>query len=361
METVVQIGAGAIGRGFLAQLWCDAGYETVFVDTDDALVQKINAVGSYRLRLIGAVSDIVRTVQPVRAIWAGDAGAVTDAIATCAFAATAVGARHSVSVAQNIIAPAPTRRSLPLNVLLCENGADVRDDFVRALGNAARPFGVAECVVGRMVPQPQAEGLSLTAESFAELPFNADNWHGTIPSVPGLVAVRGDWFPAYELRKLFLHNGGHALLAYHGALCGYETLTQCAVDGAIIAELRGFWTEVCAAFARSGFAGVPIFVPDALTAFTDDLLARFQQRELGDTVERVARDPRRKLSRTDRLTGAALFCTAQGVEPEHTVRAIAAAMRYDVAEPFAEVAGLPGNHPLVATVENALAKIKAGF
>ena len=39
--TVVQFGAGAIGRGFLGQLWCEAGYEAVFVDVrgEDAFRQ----------------------------------------------------------------------------------------------------------------------------------------------------------------------------------------------------------------------------------------------------------------------------------------------------------------------------------
>ena len=31
-KRVVQFGAGAIGRGFLGQLYSDSGWETVFVD-----------------------------------------------------------------------------------------------------------------------------------------------------------------------------------------------------------------------------------------------------------------------------------------------------------------------------------------
>ncbi|MBC8141960.1 MAG: hypothetical protein H7Y38_11020, partial [Armatimonadetes bacterium] len=255
----------------------------------------------------------------------------------------------------NLIAPALPRRSSPLNVLLCENGAKVREDFVRALGDAAQTVGAAECVVGRMVPEPQAGVLDLMAESFAELPFDADFWHGAVPAVPGLVGVRGGAFGAYELRKRFLHNGGHALLAYHGHRRGYEWLAECAEDAALIAELRGFWAEVGAAFGKCEYAGVPIFAPEGLADFTNDLQTRFREHELGDTVARVARDPRRKLAASDRLTGAALFCHAQGVEPVYTVRAIVAAMEYGVTEPFATVAGLPANHPLVASVETALA------
>ena len=340
---MVQIGAGAIGRGFLAQLWCDAGYETVFVDADDGLVEQINAAGSYRLRLIGTVGNVVRTVAPVRAIWAGDTDGVTDALATCAFAATAVGARHLAGVAQNLVAPALPRRMLPLNVLLCENGATVRGDFLAGFGGEAGQVGVVKTVVGRMVPEPVTDTVDLIAEAYAELPFNADLWRGETPKVSGLIAVSSEAFPAYELRKHFLHNGGHALLAYHGALRGYEWLADCAEDAVLIAELRGFWAEVCEAIGRSAYPDVPIFAPEALVYFCDDLLTRFRQRELGDTVARVARDPRRKLSRNERLTGAGLFCLAYKVEPIHIRRTMIAALRFagmETAQAHAETAAL---------------------
>ena len=45
-----------------------------------------------------------------------------------------------------------------------------------------------------------------------------------------------------------------------------------------------------------------------------DLLFRFQNRALKDTVARVGADPVRKLRRNDRIVGAALFAMEQGVE-----------------------------------------------
>lgn len=352
METVVQIGAGAVGRGFLAQLWCDAGYETVFVDADETLVARLGAARSYRVRLVGHDGSETRTISPVRAIRASDTEAVADALASCAFAATAVGARNIQAVAQTLIAPALPRRTSPLNVFLCENGASIQQDFLAGLGNAAGSVGTAECVVGRGVPEPQTNTLDLMAEAFAELPFNTGDWRGAVPGVAGLLPVPAEAFSAYELRKRFLHNGGHAVLAYHGARRGHETVAQCAEDAAIVAELRGFWREVCAAFVHSKHNTVPIFAPEVLRIYTEDLLWRFRVAELGDTVVRVGRDPRRKLAASDRLTGAALFCLAQGVEPVYAVRAIVAALHSDSELPlFAEVAGLVYGHPLVARVQ----------
>ncbi|MDR2029457.1 MAG: mannitol-1-phosphate 5-dehydrogenase, partial [Treponema sp.] len=45
----------------------------------------------------------------------------------------------------------------------------------------------------------------------------------------------------------------------------------------------------------------------------EDLLGRFKNQALGDTVHRVGRDLPRKLSRDDRLTGAMLLCAKRDV------------------------------------------------
>ena len=69
--------------------------------------------------------------------------------------------------------------------------------------------------------------------------------------------------------------------------------------------------------------------PGALLANIDDLLHRFGNRALGDTILRLGRDPVRKLAHSDRLVGAAANALAQGVTPIHLVTGIAAALRFD--------------------------------
>src|SRR5262249_10510069 len=102
-----------------------------------------------------------------------------------------------------------------------------------------------------------------------------------------------------------------------------------------------------------------------------DLLRRFRNRALGDTVARVARDPARKLRRDDRLVGAALPCLEEGIRPGHAARATAAAPRYDppddptaalvreaverggVRGALAALSGVPAESPLADLVERA--------
>ncbi|MBC8138834.1 MAG: hypothetical protein H8F28_23390, partial [Fibrella sp.] len=236
MATIVQIGAGAIGRGFLGQLWTEGGYETIFVDVSQSLVDELNRRGSYPLRLVTSDMEETRQIAPARAISASDVNAVVAALASCSFAATAVGARHVENVARELILPALAQRQQPLNVLLCENGLEIRDRFLAGVGGDPNVYAT-ETVIGRMVPEAgfgEIDPLTVSAEPFHELPFNASQWHGGVPNIPGLVPVPGAQFHAYELRKLFLHNAGHATLAYHGYRYGYETIRECAEDEALV-------------------------------------------------------------------------------------------------------------------------------
>ena len=152
---------------------------------------------------------------------------------------------------------------------------------------------------------------------------------GPVPPITGLVAA--DDFDAHEARKLYLSNAGHAALAYLGWRRGHQYIWQCAGDKEV--------TEVCAAaLAESSLALCAEygFAPADLQAFCADLMRRFANKALSDTVSRVAADPLRKLRPTDRLVGAASLCLKHGVTPIALSQVIAVALAYDnPAEPAA--------------------------
>ena len=60
-----------------------------------------------------------------------------------------------------------------------------------------------------------------------------------------------------------------------------------------------------------------------------DVMTQTTNPVLGDTVKRLAADPRRKLSREDRLIGPTLLARKHSLESKHLVRAIAAGLRYN--------------------------------
>lgn len=67
---------------------------------------------------------------------------------------------------------------------------------------------------------------------------------------------------------------------------------------------------------------------EGLLQHVDDLLYRFANPHLGDTIARVGKDPIRKLGSEDRLIGAAKCCLEQGINPVYISFGVAAALLF---------------------------------
>ncbi|MBL8154492.1 MAG: hypothetical protein JNM70_09925 [Anaerolineae bacterium] len=126
---------------------------------------------------------------------------------------------------------------------------------------------------------------------------------------------KADLLP-FEMAKLFGHNGTHALAAYLGRLGGAQYIAELQEHGDILPVMRaGLISEAGTALIRR-YAGVDdLFTPDGFRAMADDLLERMLNPYLRDTVERVGRDPIRKLGWNDRLIGAMRLMIEQGIAP----------------------------------------------
>ena len=87
----VHFGAGNIGRGFVGLLLHRAGYQVVFADVVDELIDALNSTPSYLVKEVGLDSSEER-VDNYRAINSrGDEPAVVDEIASADIVTTAVG------------------------------------------------------------------------------------------------------------------------------------------------------------------------------------------------------------------------------------------------------------------------------
>ncbi|MCX7671672.1 MAG: mannitol-1-phosphate 5-dehydrogenase, partial [Anaerolineae bacterium] len=348
MKDGVIFGAGNIGRGFIGQLFSESGYRVVFVDIDRPLLEALNGRGAYTIRLVTNETAEEVTVGPVRGIHVEEREAVAAAVARAAIAATAVGAGALRHIAPLIAAGIERRSRLgirePLNIIVCENlksaAAALRALVVAALpadlhGFLAAHVGFVDAAIARMVPPLPAELRAqdptlIIVEPYKELPVDRAGFIGEPPAIVGMVPYTP--FAFFSERKLYIHNAGHAVLAYVGYRAGYEYGYQALADDEIFFQVRGAMDESALALARK-------YRPPAgaLRANVDDVLARFTNRALGDTIVRLGRDPIRKLARSDRLVGAALNALAQGVEPTHLVAGIVAGLRFDhPADPIAQ-------------------------
>ena len=342
MKKAIMYGAGNIGRGFIGKVFSDSGYEVCFLDIMQDVIDEMNRRGEYTVRIVSNEGETDTTVRPVRAVNSTTEQAVQE-IADCDIMATAVGVnilpRVAPAIAKGIIARME-QSGRPLNIILCENQLEV-DVLMRgwlyACFNdeqkkwADENLGLVEPSIGRMVPPLTPEmrakdKLLICVEPYCELPVDRDAFKGEIPDLVGLVPYSP--FEFYIKRKLFLHNGGHALCAYLGNLKGYEYIWQAIADPKIREAARAsMLASAHALIARFGEG-----VRENVESNVDDLLRRFQNRALKDTVARVGADPVRKLRRNDRVVGAALFCLEQGVDPSPIITGIVAALKFDRAD-----------------------------
>lgn len=338
MKTAVMYGAGNIGRGFIGKVFSEAGFHIIFIDVMAPVVDKLNEDHAYPVRLVSNDEIHEVTVSNVSAVNGLDADAVAQAIAEADIMATAVGVNVLPRIVPNLAAGIERRAasSRPLDIIICENLIDA-DKYLRGLLEqtvcpAARRYlddhvGLVEASIGRMVPVMTDEMrgdnlLRVWVEPYEELPVDKDAFRGELPPIKTLVPFSP--FGFYIRRKLFVHNMGHALCAYFGWMKGYKLISEAAADEEILSMTKAAMLDVAAAL-HSGY-GIP---REEIDAHVFDLLKRFANRELRDSVPRVGKDPIRKLKCNDRLTGAALYCVEQGIDPVHILPAIAAAFRFD--------------------------------
>ncbi len=363
----IMYGAGNIGRGFIGQRFFLSGFNTTFIDVNPAVVDALNAANKYPIYVTHGTEYVVEWVENVNAVNGRDNDAVIDAIAGADIMATALGVNILPFVAP-LIARAIERRmangAAPMNILICENliGSNrfLRGEILKHLAPEALDYFEANiglvCVsVGRTVPPTPAEilaenALAVCAEPYSELPCDLEGFRpvgAPLPEIAGLVAFSP--FEYFIQRKLLIHNMGHALMAYYAYQKNYGFIFEAATDGEIKYVLTRALIESARALAKEHGASL-----DDTMQFVEDLMVRFENKLLVDSLARVGRDPKRKLSAGDRLVGAFKLVRKQGGVPAHIAIGVAAGLLYD--EPADEAAVEISSYARAEGVAAALAK-----
>jgi len=335
MKYIVQFGAGNIGRSLVGSVFSEAGYEIIFIDAQPEIIHALNSDKQYRILIKDNdhPDGVEKIIHHVGGVLASDTASVAQAVAGADYVCTAVGARILPLIMPSI-AQGLQLRTEPLSVILCENlhnaskvAGTYLDDALSG-HNPAPAISFVETSIGKMVPIMPEEirkqsPLEVWAEPYNTIIADRNAFIGEAPAIDGL-SLKTD-FNAWVERKLYVHNLGHAACAWHGYQHGKKMIWQCLEDPWIHAEARAAMNESAQGLVRKY---PEIFSQPQMQEHIDDLLYRFGNRALGDTVFRVGRDLSRKLSASDRTIGALRLCTKQGVDPEHICRTIAAAFSF---------------------------------
>jgi len=313
---LVLFGAGKIGRSFIGQLFSRGGYEVVFIDIYKPVIDELNLRHNYNVVIKGNVESVIN-IQNVRGVFAGDVVKVTAEIASARIIAVSVGLNGLKStiqlIAKGLIKRFENTEASPLDIIIAENLRNAAEFMSLQLQEhlpegypLEERVGLIETSIGKMVPimlknDMEADVLQVFAESYNTLILDKLAFKNPIPLIEGLAPKKN--MKAWVDRKLFIHNLGHATAAYLGFLahpsCNY--LYEVLSDYQLKEKVRNTMLQA----ANILLMKYPDeFTLESLTEHVDDLLIRFQNKTLGDTLFRVGCDLQRKLGAEDRIAGA---------------------------------------------------------
>ncbi len=372
---LVLLGAGKIGRSFIGQVFSRSGYEVVFVDINRQLIDKLNECKQYKVIIKSEETDETIWINNVRAVHFDDTEKVIAELANASIAAVSVG-QHGLPaalsyIAQSLIIRRQHHGNWPLDIIIAENLRNADQYFSAELSRLLPtdyPFdklvGLVETSIGKMVPimsqkDMEADSLQVFAEAYNTLIVAKNGFKNPIPQVSALAPKEN--MKAWVDRKLFIHNLGHSTAAYLGYL-SYPTTTymyEVLANNELKEEVRNTMLQAADILLKKY---PEEFTIESLTDHIDDLLKRFQNKALGDTIFRVGCDLQRKLSAEDRLAGAIHLARELELPYDLILKALVCACHFRATNEFGEM--LPSDRDFISTyktgIENVLTAI-SGF
>jgi len=317
----VHFGAGNIGRGFVAEFLHKSGYEVVFCDVMDNIIDQLNASKSYKVIQVGAEGTSETTITNYRAINSKTHEAdVIKEITTADVVTCSVGPNILKFIAPVIAKGVDSRPNdaTPIAVIACENAIGATDTLAEhikhpkctpehRLDDHHERARYANSAIDRIVPaQDPDAGLDVKLEKFYEWVVDRSPFHDHEP--PAIEGVKWvDNLIPYIERKLFTVNTGHAAAAYHGYYHQKTTVYDALQDKNILEEVNKALSETSTLIV--GKHGIDA---EEQAAYVKKIITRIGNPHLEDAVERVGRAPLRKLSRKERFIGPAAELAEDG-------------------------------------------------
>lgn len=384
-KSAVHFGGGNIGRGFIAELLHESGYEVIFIDVIDELIDNINKTKSYTITELSNEGKKTKTITNYKAINSKyNMPEAVDAIANADIVTCAVGPNVLKFLGKPIAEGIAKRtKPKPVSVIACENminGTDRLKEFIvdeknmTAEVKAELPkraeFG--NSAIDRIVPtQPKDAGLDVVIETFYEWCVETSGFKSGHPDVKGIHWV--DNLEPYIERKLFTVNTSHATAAYFGYYKGIKTIHEAMADEEIKKEVYDALEET--AHLVTTKHGID---KKEQEAYVKTIITRISNPLLEDVPVRVGRAPIRKLGRKERFIGPAAQLAEKGYEVKALLRGVTMALRFQnvegddesqelakiLSEQSAEEAtttlcGLEKDHPLFGKVVECVKKVQS--
>ena len=341
----VLIGAGKLGRGYLADLFNAAGYELIFLEYSDVLVKKMKEQGYYTLfrsREDGSGTDEIK-ISGYQAYCTETerekcvevlSKANTASVHTYSDGFQAIGYLLADAIKKRVAEGNDETLDVLISVNFLNPDVVFRNYILERLSTQAEK-DYFEKNIGLIQTLPYrggypstsemlaADPISVAATDYPELPVDMEAFKGPIPEgVPFLLLDRmSDRLNC----KLWTANVRGAILAACGKKCGLTLIEEANADPNIYkCAILGQKEAVFAAMNHFHFT------PEEFHKGSRKQNENGKPRkETSDTLDRQLFGLKRKLGRTDRLVGPALACLESRRIPFFLSKALALALEYD--------------------------------
>ncbi|KAJ5087503.1 Mannitol-1-phosphate 5-dehydrogenase [Penicillium angulare] len=383
-KKAIHFGGGNIGRGFVAEFLHTAGYEVVFIDVMDNIINELQNTKSYTVTEVSEEGETTKTITNYRAINSKtNEQDVINEIATADIVTCAVGPNILKFIAP-VIAKGIEIRSTPkpLAVIACENmigGTDTLHGYIKENTDSARLDSLGEraqfanSAIDRIVPaQPPNSGLNVRIEKFYEWVVEKTPFGNVAhPDIPAIHWV--DNLEPYIERKLFTVNTSHATAAYYGKYSGKATIAEAMRDSFIKDAVRDAMNETASLIVDKHE-----ITASEQQQYVEKIIKRISNPYLEDSVERVGRAPIRKLGRKERFIGPAAQLAERGARYKALLGSVEMALRFQnvegddesvelakilkensPADATVQLTGLERTHPLFQSVSDVVYQVQS--
>lgn len=353
IKKTVQIGAGAIGAGFLAPLIADAGHRISFLDASQPLIDRLRTADCYYVDIAGETRQMTDlhilnsiTEQPA---------AKTELI-RASMVTTSVGhnvlPRIAPMIAESVFLRSVLVIDMPVNFIFLENFPVTPTEGFKGIEDQLGPFKTAFYAKAHELFRSEEQendfwkymreyvGFSRAIGHYPATVLNDSPYCLKVSGRNHFIPVEGAGFAGGEtkvpemrlessydrlaLQKLLAFNMPHALVAYLGFANGINTIGEAMKNGPVLETFEKAMEEIELALSRQfGFSEEETAI---YRQHTRSIFEEFKE----DTVFRVGGDAARKLSPGDRLIMAARLCLHTQVPCPGIAKGIAAGIWYAI-------------------------------
>lgn len=332
----LHFGAGNIGLGFIGRVLSHSGFNLIFSDVNQKIVNAINHYKKYQIKLVEKDFEEKIDINDISAINFHDRK-ILQVIADVDLITTSAGVNALCKIAailvQGIILRIRLNCSKPLNIIACENKIKA-SSFLKKIIFKKIPvkyydylnqyIGFIDCSIDTIIPTMSSKkenNLFLIAENFKEWIVNINQFKGKVPKIIDMTLSNN--LISFIDRKILTLNTGHAVAAYLGLIKKYKTIYEAMLDSNIEKIVKDVMHESGSVLIKRYK-----FNKEDHLSYINKIFLRFKNPLLSDELVRIGRNPIQKLNINERLIKPLLGAVKYSLPYSNLVKGIAAAFHY---------------------------------